>query len=170
VKKTHLIAFSASGGLLVASLVATFSLWPDLPAQIPLHFGLDGSADAWITKNIFTALLVPVIHLGFILLLVLIYRYPQFSSIPTTLILTSLEDKKRDKIYAVIRGALGAITLIASLLFAYIQLAILATANQRTEGITPSIMVGLIASLLIVLLFFPFKMYFTIQELNKKKD
>lgn len=169
-KRIHLLSFAASAGLLVAAVVMTALFWNQLPAQIPTHFNFAGTPDAWTSKNLITTFMVPLIHLGIFLLFVMLYRHPQYSSWPTTLILMTVDEEKREKIFAVLRGMMVATLFWISTLFAYIQFSVIATANGRSSGIMTQIMIGFLAVMFIVLVVYNAKIFITVRKLIKVKN
>lgn len=168
-KKSHLIAFSTSFGLVVASILMTAFFWNELPAQIPTHFGFSGTPDAFAQKNIVFVFMIPAIQLLLTLFFILIYRHPQYSSWPTTLILMTVEKKHREKVFEVLRGMLAGIVFVLSLFFAYLQFIILATANQRVSGLSSYVMIGFMVFLFGYIIFTNVRMYRTVHAIVKKQ-
>lgn len=167
-KKSHLIIFAASFGLILASIGMSLYFWNQLPASLPTHFGITGAPDAWTEKSILTVFMVPALHLALLALFAVLYRHPQYSSWPTTLILMTVEEKKRNKVYEVLRGMLVSTTALISILFAYLQFAILATANGRLAGLYAPAMFIFLGLMVIYLGYYNIKMLITIRRLVKK--
>jgi uncharacterized membrane protein len=166
-KRLHLVLYSASAAILAVEIGLTTYFWEALPAQIPTHFGISGTPDAYSAKSIWMVFLIPIIQLAIYLLFVTLYKYPQYSSWPTTLILVTVEEKKREKIYDVLRSMLAWTLVWVSLLFGYIQYTILATANGRTDGVLTSVMIGMLAVMLGFIVVINVRMYRTIKKLTK---
>lgn len=167
-KRSHLILFSSVAGLTIASFVMTIWFWNDLPAQIPVHFGFSGIPDAWAAKSLLYVFLIPAIQIVILLVFSLLYKYPQYSSWPTTLILMAVEKEKREKIFAILREMLVLILFWISLLFSYLQFTILATANGRAFGLANYVMITFLAVMLILLVYVNTKMFITIRKVIKK--
>lgn len=168
-KRSHLVLFSASLGLIIAALAMTSYLWGQVPASIPTHFGPAGTPDAWTTKSFVALFLMPLVNIVMFLLFALLYKYPQYSSWPTTLILMTVEEEKRERIFHVFREMMAWILLTISAMFAYIQYAILATANGRANGLSPILMIGFIAIIAILLIYINARMFVTVKQITKNK-
>lgn len=164
-KRGHVLIFSVVAGLLVSIFAMSVFFWNQLPAQIPVHFGLSGTPDSWAPKSVVYIFLIPMILLVMLLVFLLLYRYPQYSSFPTTLILMTVEKERREHIFGIIRSMLTYILLWVALLFSYLQFSILATANGRTLGLLPYIMVAAIAILFIILIAYSIKMFLSIRKM-----
>jgi uncharacterized membrane protein len=166
-KRFHLVLFSAVFGILVATWAMTAWFWHDLPSIIPIHFNFSGVPDSLAGKSLFYVFLIPLMQTAMFLIFTLIYRYPQYSSWPTTLILMAVEESKRNKIFEVIRSMLIAILIWISILFAYLQFTILATANGRAFGLAGYVMIGFLGLMLVYLVYYTAKMFFTIRKMVK---
>jgi uncharacterized membrane protein len=166
-KKFHLFLFSISAGLIIAMIGVTAALWSSLPSQIPVHFGFSGAPDAWEAKSLVFVFLVPAIALAIFLGFSLLYRYPQYTNIPQTLLLMALEQAKREHIFNVIRSMLSVFILFIVGLFSYIQFVILATANGRLFGVANLIMIGFLGLLFLALVIFNIRMFFAIRKVIK---
>lgn len=168
-KRLHLFLFSAVFGIDAAMFAMTAFFWNQLPARIPTHFGISGAADAWAQKSLLMGYLVPVLLLLMFLFFILLYRYPQYSSWPTTLILMTVEEEKREKIFDILRAMLSTLLFWIALLFAYLQFAIIATANGRVPGVENYVMIFFIAIALFILIYVNGRMFFTIRKMVKVK-
>jgi uncharacterized membrane protein len=166
-KRLHLFLYSASASILAAEFALSIYFYEILPATIPTHFGISGTPDAYSTKSIWMVFLVPIIQIAIYLLFVLIYRYPQYSNWPTTLILQTVEKTKREKIYDVLRSMMAWTLVIISLLFGYIQYAIIATANGRANGVLNYVMFGMLGVMLLLIVVVNIRMYRTVKNLIK---
>jgi uncharacterized membrane protein len=169
-KRSHLAIFSASFGAIMAGFVMTLYLWNSLPDKIPTHFGISGTPDAWSSKSPLALLMIPLIGLAIFALLSVLYKYPQYSSWPTTLILMTIEENKREKIFHVYREMMAFTLFAISLMFAYIQFTILATANGRANGVDPLIMAAFLAVIITLLIYINVRMFITIRRLVKKQN
>lgn len=168
-KTSHVITFSVIFGLTIASFVMSALLFTSLPTQIPTHFGLSGAPDVWVAKNIFSVFFVPVIQLLMFLLFLLLYKHPQYSSWPTTLILMTVDEKKRQKIFEVIRSMLIATLFWIGVLFSYLQFVVFATANGREDGVSPYAMIAFLVLLFATLFFYTGRMYVVVKKISKAK-
>jgi uncharacterized membrane protein len=167
-KRSHIAIFSASFGAIMAGFVMTLYLWNTLPDKIPTHFGFSGAPDAWTPKSPLALLLIPLIGIAIFALLAVLYKYPQYSSWPTTLILMTVEEEKREKIFHVFREMIAFTLFAVSLMFAYIQFSILATANGRANGVDPLIMAAFLAIIVTLLVYINVRMFVTIRKLVGK--
>ena len=55
--------------LIAAMFVIGALVYPQLPEQIPMHWGINGQIDAWGTKSLLNVFFAPLITLGVYLLL-----------------------------------------------------------------------------------------------------
>lgn len=166
-RRGHVLIFSIVAGLLVSVFTMSVFFWNELPTRIPVHFGLSGTPDSWAPKSIIYLFLVPMILLVMFLVFLLLYRYPQYSSFPTTLILMAVEEKKREHIFDIIRSMLSLVLLWLTIFFSYLQFSILATANGRALGLLPYVMIGALIILLAILITYSVKMYLSIRKMLK---
>lgn len=77
--------------LLAALFAGSLLVWPDLPQQIPVHFGLGGKADRWSESTLSNWMMIPLVALGLTLLL---YGFA-FASASRNLPLTNMPDSER---------------------------------------------------------------------------
>jgi uncharacterized membrane protein len=166
-KRSHLVLFAASLGLIAASIIMTAFLWNEIPTIVPTHFGFAGTPDAWSNKSLIMLFLLPLINVAIFFLFVLLYKYPQYSSWPTTLILMTVEEEKREKVFQVYREMMAWILFIISLMFAYIQYSILATANGRANGLLPVVMIAFIAVIFVAIIYVNIRMLLTVKRIVK---
>lgn len=169
-RRGHVLIFSVVAGLLVSIFAMSVFFWNQLPARIPVHFGLSGAPDSWAPKSIIYIFLIPMILLIMLLVFLLLYRYPQYSSFPTTLILMTVEENKREHIFGIIRSMLTYILLWMALLLTYLQFSILATANGRTLGLLPYVIVSSLVILAIILILYSAKMFLSIRKMLKNPN
>lgn len=167
-KTSHLISFSISFALAVAGIVAGVLLINTLPDQIPTHFNFYGTPDAWVAKSFLSVFLMPLLELAIFALFLLIYRHPQYSSWPTTLILMTVEESKREKVFEVLRSMLVWIMLVLAVFFSYLQFVIFSTANGRVTGVNQYAMFAFLGAILILLVYFNARMFTTIRKLTRK--
>lgn len=158
-----------SGGLVAACFGVTAYFYSTLPARIPTHFNFSGAVDAWAPKNPIMAFLVPMIGLIIYLLFSLIYRHPEYTSWPTTLVLVTLPKEKRDLMFAVLRGMNAWILIWISALFTYVQFLIIATSNERAVGSTTYIMSGILVVCLLIIIVTNIRMISTVYKIKNDK-
>ncbi len=110
----HWIYF-LSAILLIAPVAYLMYLWPDLPATVPVHFGIDGKPDDWGSKNelIATIAIMDFISAGTLLLLLNLHK---------------IDPKKQKNSPAVMAKIAIAVVLLLSL----IQLMIIDSARTST--------------------------------------
>lgn len=90
-KTWHKWGLGLGVSLAAISWIIAIYYWGKLPAVIPTHFGISGQPDAWNTKSVWWAFLLPMLQSfmagGFIFL----YYHPQYSDMPTTMWLMTME-------------------------------------------------------------------------------
>jgi uncharacterized membrane protein len=167
-KRSHLIIFSASFGIIVASIIMSGIFWNELPASIPIHFNYFGVADSWVAKNILNLFFVPILHTLIFFLFILIYRHPEYTHWPETLILMTVEETKREKVFEVLRTMNAIIILLVSFLFGYLQFGIISTATGRSTGLFTPILIGFMVAVFAVIIFINIKMFVVIKRIRKE--
>lgn len=115
-RKEHLLLFGVMATLTLATLCLIILHYPDLPDRIPTHFNTAGNPDAWGSKT--SILLFPGLEILFLVLSMVIYRYPNYANIPSTIALSQLPDGVRKKAYSLIRSViLITMSLVSFLMF-----------------------------------------------------
>lgn len=132
---------------------------PFLPSRIPSHFGFGGTPDAWVAKSFWSVAVPGLAQLVVAALMLVVYRWPQYSNIPTTIAIVLLPPEVKSMIYHIIRHMSVVILTIVSLLFAYIELTIISTAIGSTSGLNAWMIGGLIAFLFLVVIVYSVWMY-----------
>lgn len=155
----NLVFFIISAVALIATWGVIVYAYPLLPARIPTHFGLAGAADAWSAKSFWTVSMPGIIQAGIIVLMIWVYRHPQYSNIPTTMALVLIPEETKRKVFWVIRHMIAVITTITTLLFAYLELTIVAQGLGSTAGLNSWIMIGLVGFLFLVIIVYTVWMY-----------
>ncbi|OUL33235.1 DUF1648 domain-containing protein [Nostoc sp. 106C] len=118
----------------LAGLVALFGIaihgWFALPESIPIHFGIDGKADGWGTKNFLW--LLPIVGLIIYGMLTFINRYPH-----TFNYAVRITEENALRQYQIACSMLNWLKTEIILLFAYIewQMFNLATIENPSLGI-----------------------------------
>ena len=73
-------ALEATAALLLALFLVVASGWRELPERVPIHFGVDGNADAW--GNRISSLLLPLIAVVLYGFLTALSRFPHSFNYP----------------------------------------------------------------------------------------
>lgn len=139
--------------LRVANLVALAALvggalwaWPRLPAEIPLHFGLDGRPDRWGEATAVSWFLVPgiaVVLLGVFAWIrrTMTHRAPESVKLPDGRRLSDLPPTEREGALDVLLGVLDLALLEVIVILGMTQLASWRTANgQDGQGLVLAVL------------------------------
>jgi uncharacterized membrane protein len=167
--KLHLALLSAAGLFALASWGIAFYHWSILPGTIPTHFGFSGAPDAWANKSIFYVFFTPFLQTVMLGSFVFLYEKPQYSDMPTTLLLMSMDKKAREHAFGLIRIMLVGVSLWIGVLFSYLTYAMNASALSKILGPSPYIMGGLIIGMLSWLAWYTVKVYKYTKIFLKKK-
>jgi uncharacterized membrane protein len=157
-KTWHKVAFIGAGLLVLASWVIATMYWDKLPQVIPTHFGISGAADSWDNKSIWYVFMLPVLQILMLTSFVFLYYKPQFSDMPTTLWLMTMDKKIRDDAFGLIRTMLVGTSLWIGALFTYLTYAINQSALDGS-GPIPWLMLVLIGGMLVWLIWWTIKVY-----------
>jgi len=119
-----------------ASVLLVARAWPDLPDRIPVHFGLNGQADAWGGK---TALVIgPLISLASVGLLAIVNRFPHTFNYP---IRVTPENAQRQ--YTLAREMMAQMRAWVAILGA--ALAMMQVQSARAGAVTPAMLAVVLA-------------------------
>jgi uncharacterized membrane protein len=131
-------------GVLVA---VTYQGAESLPARIPTHFGAGGAPDSWGPKYMLYMLagIVAVIYGG----LTLLQRTPRIYNYPVR-----VTDENRARLHLIAVGLVRWIKAEMALVFTYIQWAVGQVGTGQAAGLSPAVMIGLVALLLGTAAFF----------------
>ncbi|PTD93819.1 hypothetical protein C9439_05740 [archaeon SCG-AAA382B04] len=163
-KKKHKILLLTLVILTLVSLYITFTNYFELPQEIPNHFNMQGEPDAWSQKS--SLLILPGIQVFLILLAFVVYKYPNYANIPSTMALAALPKKTKKEVYEVIRD-MELITLnIISLLFIYIIYQNIEIAKQNIQTINTSIIWLTLIVLAPIIIYYAIKMRRIYKNLN----
>jgi len=168
-KTWHKRAFILAGLLTVASFAIAIYSWGKLPALIPTHFGFNGAPDAWSTKSIWDVYLIPTVQILILALLSFLYYKPQYSDMPTTLLLLAMEKDDREHAFGLIRTMMAVLVLWISVLFTFITYMITSSSLNQSTGYLPYIMITIIGGMLVWLVWYTVKVYRVTKELILKK-
>jgi uncharacterized membrane protein len=118
---------SVNVGLMAAMLAFAIWAWPDLPEQIPTHFGIDGRPDAWGHRTFLSWFGLPLIAVGLTLALygfrLVMPRHPRWVNLPDRRRLSDLPEAARGPVLEMLSGFLALIQTHLLVIFAVIQLA-----------------------------------------------
>lgn len=167
--KKHLAVLIIAFLLAVASWVIAIYYWGKLPQIIPTHFGITGQPDSWSNKSFWSVFFVPLLQSVMFALFVFLYWKPQFSDMPTTLWLTTMDKETKDHAFGLIRTMLVVVSLWINVLFTYITYSIIASAQMKQLGLNPWIMFGILGILIVWLTYYTVKVYKVTKEAIKKK-
>lgn len=140
----------ALNALLLTALIAlSLYVYPALPAEIPVHFGADGSADGWAGRSLLRWLMLPLVGAGTVLLLygvgAVIPRRPQSLNMPDRKKLLELPPPLQRWVIAGTVNVLYVMALTMLLMFCGIQYGAWEVAQTRVAS--PIIVASLIFSL-----------------------
>lgn len=168
----HKISFLIAILLALASWGIAIYFWNKLPDVIPIHFGISGKADGWADKTIFNVFLIPFLQSIMLAAFVFLYYKPQYSDIPTTMWLMTLDEKHREHAFRLIRIMLVGISLWIGALFTYMTYAMNQSAIEPNLGMSTPLLFTIIGSMMAWLAYWAFKVYFAtksaIADIKKK--
>ena len=159
IKLSHKILYLIAILLALASLAMAAIYWSRLPEMIPVHFGISGKPDDWASKSLFYAFLIPGLQVILLTLFVFLYYKPQYSDIPTTMWLMTLEKKYRNHAFDLIRTMLAGTTVWIGVLFTYLTYGMNVVAVNEKDKISSGFMGLIIISMLLWLAYWTFKVY-----------
>ena len=168
-KKWHKIGFILAGVLAFASIAIAVFYWSKLPLSIPTHFNLSGQPDAWNNKSIFYVFLMPGIQALMLGGFVFLYYKPQFSDMPTTLWLMTMEKHKRDHAFDLIRTMLVGTSLWIGAFFTYMTYVMNLSALDSGFGPNPWIMLAVLGGMFAWLIWWTVKVYRATRDIIKKE-
>lgn len=153
--------FDTVNVVLILGLVG-FALWawPQLPERIPVHFGLDGTADGWAERSVLSwfgpTLVAALISLLLLLFRALMPRYPRLVNLPDRTRLADLPEVARQPVLEMMGGFLALVQTGLLVVFGLIQYASYRTAmGQPSQGIMITVLLTsiLMSPVLLVTLF-----------------
>ncbi len=166
-KKVHKILFSISFVLLIISWVISLIYWGKLPSIIPTHFGFNGMPDAWNKKSILYTFLLPSVQALMFFIFLFLYYKPQYSNMPTTLWLTTLDKDKKEHAFNLIRIMHATILIWINLLLTYMVYEMNESALSQ-KGLNPLIMLTMLVIMLIFIVAWNIKIYKSTKEAMRK--
>lgn len=163
-KLKHKVIFLISIFLAIASWMIVIYYWDKLPQVIPVHFGVSGQADNWADKSFFYVFLMPLLQSIMLISFVFLYYKPQYSSMPTTMWLMTLDKKHRNHAFELIRTMLAGVSLWVGILLTYIIYGMNVSALDNDLGLSPLFLVILVGLMLIWLAIWNIKVYKATKE------
>jgi uncharacterized membrane protein len=158
-KSAHKICFTIAIILAIASWTISIYYWDKLPAVIPVHFGISGQPDDWAAKSLFYVFLIPSLQSLMLAAFIFLYYRPQYSNIPTTMLLMTLDKKHREHAFRLIRIMLVGISLWIGFLFTYIAYGMNVSAMNTSLGLSPWLLFSIIGAMIIWLIYWSAKVY-----------
>jgi uncharacterized membrane protein len=164
-KTWHKVGLVIAGLLAVASWVIAFYYWDKLPNIIPTHFNISGQADDWNQKSIWYSFLMPFMQTLILGLMAFTYWKPQYSDMPTTLWLMTMEQHKRDHAFDLIRTMIVGISLWIGGLFTYMTYGMSVSALEKGAGLNSVLLFGWIGLMFVWLIWWTIKVYRSVKPL-----
>lgn len=137
----YLIMTVIGGGILLGSTIFVLVMWPHVPDQIPTHFNLAGEADSYGGKGQMIMLIV-LAWVMFIAMTVLV-KFPNRWNIPV-----KVTAENRARLYAITRGMLEIVKLLATLLLSTLFISI-TIAAKMPQFITLAFVAALFLTIII---------------------
>ena len=163
-KQWHKLALIASMVLAISSWVIAIFFWDKLPQIIPTHFGISGMPDDWQNKSILWAFMLPAIQTLMVVMFGFLYWKPQYSDIPTTMWIMTMEKSIKDHAFSMIRTMLAGTSLWIGLLLTYMVYMMNESALNKNIGMNPWLMLVLVGSMLLWLIWWTIKVYRATKE------
>ncbi len=166
-KVQHKIYFSMAVLLALTSWIIAIYYWGKLPQVIPIHFGISGQADDWADKSIFYVYMIPFLQTLILAMFVFLYYKPQYSDIPTTMWLTTLDKKHREHAFELIRIMLVGMSIWLGLLFTYMTYGMNAASMKSDTGLSTPLLFSIIGLMIVWLIYWTVKVYRATKEAIK---
>jgi len=153
--------FDRVNGVLAVGLLA-FALWAwtGLPDRIPTHFGLDGTADAWSVRTVWSWFGAPFIGLlltaGLGWVRWILPRKPGWVNLPDRTRLADLPEVARRPVNEALSGFMALLQCQLLIIFSLIQFGTYRTAHgQSSQGVMIVVMIlALLSSPFLLVVFF----------------
>jgi uncharacterized membrane protein len=147
--------------------------WDKLPSVIPVHFGISGQADSWANKSFWYVFLLPILQAFMTGLFIFLYYKPQYTNMPSTMWLTVLDKKHRDRAFDLIRSMMAGTIIIVGALFTYMSYGMNNSALNINVGLLPWVMVAFLIILFSWIIYWYVKIYketgLSVKNFNKKE-
>lgn len=135
--------------LIAGFFAASAAAFGSLPAAIPVHFGWSGESDAWAGTSAWSWFAVPLgttaCTAGIYLLSRLGRRKPGIYNLPRKAEFLALSASRRSQILTMLEIFLAWLTVAVTVEAAAVQLSVFSTATGRTDGLSLTTVVALIA-------------------------
>ena len=158
-KLKHKILFTVAVILAIASWAISICYWSKLPDIIPTHFGISGQPDSWSDKSLLSVFMIPVLQSILTTSFVALYYKPQYSNMPTTMWLMTLDKGQRERAFSLIRTMLVGTSLWIGALFTYLTYGMNVAALNDGQGLSSLLMLLLIGFMLIWLAYWTIRVY-----------
>ncbi|PTD94077.1 hypothetical protein C9439_04425, partial [archaeon SCG-AAA382B04] len=158
------ILFAAIIVFLLLTLYVVFTNYMGLPETVPIHFNAQGEPDAWGSKT--SLLILPGVQVFVTALAFIIYKYPNYANIPSTMALAALPEKTKQKAYEIIRD-MELITLtLVNMLFLYIVYQNIMIAREEIIEMNTMVIWVFLAILVPIIIYYAIRM----RRIYKQKD
>ncbi|MBI3573254.1 MAG: DUF1648 domain-containing protein [Candidatus Kerfeldbacteria bacterium] len=135
--------------VLALTLVGLALLYSSLPSALPAHFGFKGQVDAWTTDRL-SIFLPSALQVVFTALFVWLYHHPEYSSIPGSIMLRLLADRRRQLITSILRHVLVITAVVVNLLLAYVTFGGMSVALGLSAGLNLAMLSFLFGLILVI--------------------
>lgn len=130
-----------------------------MPSVIPVHFGISGAADSWADKSIWYVFLLPALQTVMTVVFFVLYYKPQYTNMPSTMWLMTLDKKYREVAFGLIRNMMAGTIIIVGVLLTYMAYGMNNSAVNESVGLSPTIMLMILGVMFIWLIFWSVKIY-----------
>jgi len=158
-KLKYKIAFATIILLAITSWVIAIIFWSQLPDVIPIHFGISGMADDWADKSVFMVYLLPFLQSLMIAIFAFVYYKPQYSNLPSTMWLATLDRKHKDLAYDLIRTMDMGVAVIVGILLTYMAYGMNASAIDPSRGLSNIILFSIVGLMMAWIIYYTVKIY-----------
>lgn len=168
VKPYQWILFSVNIAILIFFWIFTAVYYNQLPARIPMHFGIDGMADAFWQTNFWTAFFCVILQTFVIGLTAASFFWPQIANVPYSLTILALPDKQKEYLKSTIRSWIQIIMILVNILIGYLSYSIIAIALKWQTGLSPWIMWTTVGLILVIAI--TYSVWFSAKVVKIKKQ
>jgi len=173
-KLKYKICFLVALLLTITSWLISISFWDKLPAVIPVHFGITGAADGWAEKSFLYVFLIPMLQTFVTALFIVLYYKPQYTNMPSTMWLMTLDKSHREHAFSLIRSMMAGTIITVGVLFTYMAYGMNIAALDKNAGLSPVVMVIILVAMFVWIIIWSIKIYketkLFIKRVNKKED
>lgn len=155
-KKKHIAMIGVLAALLLANVLLVGINYGKFQGEIPTHYGPSGNPDAWGSKNML--LLYPGLQALFLLISLVIYKYPNYVNVPSTIALKNLSGEIKEKAYEIVRDVTFITLGIVSFLMLYLNIATIQVAKGQVTAINNWVTLGILVLLAPPIIYYAIKM------------